>query len=365
MHPPTAIYKKIAEHYRQQILTGLLIPGNSLPTLRQIASDWGCTIGTAQHAFQQLSDEGLISSLPGAGSTVRPRDNAVSLPGISHLVRATEEYATRALQAGFSYAEIEISLREVLDRLRVTEPPTRKDAPAGVIRFAGSHDLAFSALAVNIPDILPGISIQLSFSGSLNGLVSLSKREVDLAGCHLWDAVTNTYNLPYIQRILPGKPVFSVTLAHRSVGLILPKGNPLGIRQLEDLVHPGIRFMNRQEGSGARVWLDCHLAKDGIDTGQIHGFDIAVSTHTAVGLAIVEGQANAGFGLQAVAQQYHLDFIALTEEQYDLVYLDIPTSTQAIERLMTWLSTPAARKEIGKIPGYSTRDTGKQQLPVA
>ncbi len=364
MHPPTAIYEKIAEHFRQQILVGMLTPGSSLPTLRQVAADWGCTIGTAQHAFQLLSDEGLISSLPGSGSTVRYRDLSISLPGMSHLVRATEEFATRALQTGYSYTEIEIALREVLDRLRVTELPTRMDSPTGVIRFAGSHDLALSTLAAKLPQYLSGITLQLSFSGSLNGLISLSKGETDLAGCHLWDAGTNTYNLPYILRILPGKPVCSITLAHRSVGLILPAGNPLSIHRLEDLIHPGTRFINRQEGSGARVWLDAHLEKAGIPTNQIYGYYHAVSTHTAVGLAIAEGSANAGFGLQAVAHQYQLDFIPLTEEQYDLVYLDTSAPSNTIEGWMTWLSTPAARAEIGKIPGYSTRDTGKQQLPV-
>jgi putative molybdopterin biosynthesis protein len=365
MHPPVAIYEKIAEHYRQLILSGSLAAGSSLPTLRQVAARWNCTVGTAQHAFQLLAEEGLINSLPGAGTVVRARDAAASLPGISHLVRATEEYASRALQAGFSYAEIENALREVLDRLRVPHLPNPDASPAGVIRFAGSHDLALSALVSRLPALLPGITLDLSFTGSLTGLISLSQGEVDLAGCHLWDAGSDSYNLPFIQRILPGKPARAVTLAHRSIGLILPSGNPLGITRLEDLLRPEVHFINRQEGSGSRVWLDARLAALAIPTDQISGYDQTVSTHTAVGLSIKSGQANAGLGLQAVAGQYHLAFVPLTEERYDLVYTDKPEPSAALKSFINWLSTPAARKEIARIPGYSNRQTGKHQLPAA
>jgi molybdate-binding protein len=43
------------------------------------------------------------------------------------------------------------------------------------------------------------------------------------------------YNIPFVHRLLPGKEVTIVTLAHRRQGLIVAPGNPRNIRGLADL----------------------------------------------------------------------------------------------------------------------------------
>ena len=107
------------------------------------------------------------------------------------------------------------------------------------------------------------MELAAEFAGSLGGLIALSRGEADLAGVHLWDEATDRYNLPFIERILPGDRLVLLTLAHRQLGLLVAPGNPLKIRSLPDLARPDIRFVNRQAGSGTRVLVGCPVEKNG------------------------------------------------------------------------------------------------------
>ena len=102
-------------------------------------------------------------------------------------------------------------------------------------------------------------TLHLSFNGSLGGLIALAQGEADLAGCHLWDAATDTYNTPFVQRLLPGRRVLLLTLAHRRLGLVLARATRLA----SPVAGPGsrgVRFVNRQPGAGTRVVAGCAVA---------------------------------------------------------------------------------------------------------
>ena len=130
-----------------------------------------------------------------------------------------------------------------------------------MLHFFGSHDMAVTWLANHAQEIAPSAVLQLNFTGSLGGLMALADGRADLAGCHLWDPETDSYNIPYIRKFFPGKRMLAVRLAERRIGLILPAGNPKNIQTLADLTRPGVRFVNRQLGSGTRVWLDAVLRR--------------------------------------------------------------------------------------------------------
>ena len=266
----TPLYLQIAELIRQEIIYGSLGAGDPLPPVRAMAARWQCTVGTVQRAYAELAREGLVTSRPGQGTRIT--STTAERPDRTPLRRATlanqvERFLLDTMAAGYQADEVEQALRMALDRWHALAQTTAI-APEHVLRFAGSHDPAVSLVAARFGEIAGGATLRLSFSGSLGGLIALAQGEADLAGCHLWDAATDTYNTPFVQRLLPGRRVLLLTLAHRRLGLVLAPGNPAGIAGLPDLARAGVRFVNRQPGAGTRVWLDAQLHRLGIDPGQ-------------------------------------------------------------------------------------------------
>jgi putative molybdopterin biosynthesis protein len=143
------------------------------------------------------------------------------------------------------------------------------------------------------------------------------------------------------------------------MGLILPPGNPRRIQRLSDLGQPGLRFVNRQPGSGTRVWLDNALLQEGLNSGRIQGYSHEKTTHTAVAQAVAEGQADAGLGLEAAALSFGLDFVPLTSERYDLVLTRRGMQHVAVQRLVSWLQQPGSRMLLTRIGGYETHASGE------
>jgi putative molybdopterin biosynthesis protein len=150
-----------------------------------------------------------------------------------------------------------------------------------------------------------------------------------------------------------------LTLAYRRQGLILPPGNPLGIASLPDLNRPGLRFANRQPGSGTRVWLDAVLRRISVSLSPISANNQEYLTHSEVARAVAEGRADAGLGLETAALSFGLDFILLVTEPYDLVIPAQNLTMPGIQRLRSWLGGLPARQALADLGGYETGRTGE------
>jgi len=354
------IYQKIVDAIRQDILSGKQNPGDRLPTVREMAAHWGCTLGTVQRAYAELGRQGLVISRAGQGTHVverPPTDDDTPLRKAS-LVNRAEAFLLESITGGYSPEEVETALRLAMDHWRVTkEEPAR--LPTNVLRFSGSHDLAITWIAAHFLEISPNYALQLDFTGSLGGLIALAEGKADLAGCHLWDQETDSYNAPFVHRVLPGQRVALLTLAYRSLGLIVPIGNPANVTNLADLVRPELCFVNRQAGSGTRVWMDAALNQAGIQSTEIKGYDDVRMTHSEVARSIAEGQANIGFGLHTAVLVFGLDFIPLVHERYDLVIPEKNFEMDSIQNITKWLTTPEARQPIVELGGYDFQDAGK------
>jgi putative molybdopterin biosynthesis protein len=149
-----------------------------------------------------------------------------------------------------------------------------------------------------------------------------------------------------------------VTLAYRTQGLIVAGGNPKGVRSAADLAQSGLRFINRNPGSGTRLWLDSELERQGIPRESIDGYEHVVNTHTECARAVASGQADAALGLQASALQFDLDFIPLFEERYDLV---LPREQEdSLAPLLEHIQTAAFRRDLATLTGYNTSHSGEQ-----
>jgi|YNPNPStandDraft_1061719.scaffolds.fasta_scaffold08485_2 molybdate-binding protein/DNA-binding transcriptional regulator YhcF (GntR family) len=360
----TPLYQLIGEAIRQQILEGRLKPGDPLPTIREMASRWGCTPGTVQQAYQELARQGLLVSRPGQGTRVgsglpelaSAADQAPLRQAV--LTHQAEAFLLEVLRAGYTPAEIERAFHTALDRWRTVEH--QQPAPTGrTLRFVGSHDPAISLIAAHCADFAAGYTVAVTFTGSLGGLIALAEGKADMAGSHLWDEASDTYNLPFVERLLPGQRVALLTLAHRRLGLIVAPGNPLQISGLADLARPGVRFVNRQRGAGTRVWLDAHLRRLGIQPEQVVGYGEEEPTHMEVARAVATGRADVGLGIEAASLGYRLGFVPLTRERYDLIIPEEAWALPAVQGLSSWLATPQARSLIAELGGYETDETGQ------
>jgi putative molybdopterin biosynthesis protein len=221
--------------------------------------------------------------------------------------------------------------------------------------FSGSHDLALEEIAEHLNKHVTLLSLPV---GSLDGLVNLRQGLCQISGAHILDE-TGEYNTPTVRHLFPDRNVELVTLAYRTQGLLLAAGNPKGIKQIADIARGGtrMRFVNRNPGSGTRLWLDMELKKQGIDPSQINGYQVEVKTHSEAAALVANKKADASIGLQAAAHQHELDFIPLFEERYDLI---LPRENEkALAPLLDYLQTAAFRTELNSLTGYNASHSGE------
>ncbi len=220
--------------------------------------------------------------------------------------------------------------------------------------FSGSHDLALEGIAEHLSQRMTVLSLPV---GSLDGLVHLRQGLCQLSGAHLLD-VSGEYNTPFVRRFFPDRSMELVTLANRTQGLLVATGNPRSIRGIGDIAQDGARFVNRNRGSGTRLWLDAELARLGIVAEQVRGYAHEVRTHTEAAALIQTGKADAALGLQAAAVQHGLDFIPLFEERYDLVLLR--ENEKPLAPLLDYLPSAAFRRGLRSLAWYNPAHSGEQ-----
>lgn len=224
----------------------------------------------------------------------------------------------------------------------------------------GSHDLALDLLASHLRRAGAGRRLSSANVGSLGGLMALQRRDAHLAGVHLLDEETGEYNISYVRRLLPDEEIVLVHLAYRDQGFLVAPGNPLGLGSLRDLVRPGVRFVNRQRGSGTRILLDYHLRQEGIDPGAIAGYQREEFTHMAVAAAVQSGAANVGLGIGAAARALGLTFIPLFSECYELAIPRRHWESELLAPLRRMLFDPAYRSAVEALGGYNVTRMGEE-----
>jgi putative molybdopterin biosynthesis protein len=228
------------------------------------------------------------------------------------------------------------------------------------IVVTGSHDLVLDLAASALRERDPRITLASSNVGSLGGLTALRDGLCHLAGSHLLDPATGAYTLPYVDRLLPGRDLAVVRLTHREQGLIVAPGNPLELAGIEDLVRPGLRYVNRQRGAGTRVLLDHELARRGIEPAAVHGYEREEHTHLAVAAAVAADRADCGLGVLAAARAFRLDFVPVAREPYDLVLERQTADDELVAPLWELLDSPAFRAQVEGLGGYDTGETGRR-----
>jgi putative molybdopterin biosynthesis protein len=227
------------------------------------------------------------------------------------------------------------------------------------ILCTGSHDLAIGVLEDQLKLRHAELKIAATNVGSLGGLLALQRGETHMAGTHLLDPGSGVYNVPDIQRTIPRIPVTLIRLAEREQGILVVRGNPKGIRGLDDLARADVRFVNRQPGSGTRVLLDYELKKRGIETVSISGYEREEFTHMAVGVAVASGLADAALGVRAAANALGLDFLAVASEQYDLLVARRFLESARGQQVLDVMISAEFKAAVAALGGYDPRDAGR------
>jgi len=227
----------------------------------------------------------------------------------------------------------------------------------------GSHDNTLDILADQIKAKHSHLTFSSSHVGSMGGLMAIKRGVCHLAGSHLLDPEDGSYNLSYVKKFLPQLDIKLVNLVFRDQGLMVKRGNPKGIKGIEDLAREEIAFINRQAGSGTRILLDYRLEQSGIDPGQINGYQHEEFTHMAVAVAVLSGTVDTGLGIHAAAAALDLDFIPVVTEQYDLVIPTAHFESENIQLLLETINTVEFKNRVEALGGYSTRKTGEIVIP--
>jgi molybdate-binding protein/DNA-binding XRE family transcriptional regulator len=204
-----------------------------------------------------------------------------------------------------------------------------------------------------------GVALVAGEESSSQALMGLARGEAHVAGCHLLDDSTGTYNISWVERLVPF-PCVLVTFASWQQGLILAYGNPKQVRGVDDLANPGVRLVNRQAGSGSRALLDRALAAAGILSGQVPGYEREEWGHLAVAAAVASGSADVGIGVKAAAVAMGLDFLPLEEERYDLVIPEHFLSEGPVQVLLDLLRRPVLHRRVESLGGYDISNMGIQ-----
>ena len=262
---------------------------------------------------------------------------------------------TRLSEFGEQLFQLDCAARFTLDdlhapwahRLQDVLEPSIALAPER-LRIAASHDLALADWLENGRHL----QVELFWRGSEEALLALARGEFDAAGFHLPECWDGEQLAAWFGRWLKPRQFNFLPVMRRQHGLLIAAGNPHSLTSLADAVRLGLRMVNRQRGSGTRGMIDQLLAANGLKAADIAGYAHEEFTHDAVATAIASGQADVGFGIQAAATRYDLDFIPLSRDLYCLAARPGIAGSSAMRHLMRRFHGSTFHQRLRALPGY-------------
>ncbi len=243
------------------------------------------------------------------------------------------------------------AIREGEARLRDTLATALPASTTKAVVVHASHDLALARLRDLMQDDQDKM-LELHFQGSLNCLSALRRKQCDLAGFHLPVMPEASVLAAQLRPWLRLKSLRVARLFDRTQGLMVATGNPKKLSTIADLARRGVRFVNRQTGSGTRLCFDFLLAQHGLRPGAIHGYAHEEFTHAAVAATVASGMADAGFGIEAAAREHSLAFVPVIQEHYYFAARSTALRQPRVNALLAHIESPAFQKLVNKLAGY-------------
>ena len=222
---------------------------------------------------------------------------------------------------------------------------------------AGSDDPAL-AIMHDLYGARSAASLFMATVGSGAGLESIRAGIVDFATAHLLEPDRGGATGRTGEALLPTDTVV-VGLFYRELGWVVAHRNPKGIESVRDLARSKLRLINRQAGSGTRIFLDQQLAAARMRGKNIAGYDDVVSTHLEVGARVLTGRCDVGVATRTTALLLGLDFVPLTRERFDLVVRKDRFFTPGMQSLLGVIGSREFRERVAALGGYDVAESGR------
>ena len=200
-----------------------------------------------------------------------------------------------------------------------------------------------------------GAGLAMLVDGSRQGLERFAAGEAALCGLHIPDE-DGGWNIGSVA----GADLHDAVLigwAARKRGLLLgPEAAP-HIGKFDDLA--GFRIVQRQPGAGARTLFDRMTAAAGMPPEALTFVPGLARTESDAAAAIAAGEADVAIGIEAMARQFHLGFLPLISERFDLLVDRRAYFTEPLQALLAFTRSAAFAHRADGLGGYDLSDTGR------
>lgn len=123
-------------------------------------------------------------------------------------------------------------------------------------------------------------------------------------------------------------------------------------RGTEDLGLGRLRLINREEGSGMRLWITEQLVQAGVRSEGIKGFDVAGLSHWECARQLLEGRGDVAAGPRVIAEAFGLNFIAVDRVAFDLVVPRALLDHGPVAALLDAVRGGGFQRDLAMLSGY-------------
>ncbi len=195
--------------------------------------------------------------------------------------------------------------------------------------------------------------------GSLDGIDRMLSGEASAAAIHLPPTKGSDRNMSMTSERLGHLDVVLVKWASRDQGLVVASGNPFKIKSLPELQKKKARVIPRQPHAGSYLLLLELLGQAKMKLTDLNVVKFAALSESDIASAILDGKADAGLAIRAVARQFHLDFVPLATEELDLIVSRRAYFEAPMQALLAFTRTPTFRQYARELSGYDVSELGK------
>jgi molybdate transport repressor ModE-like protein len=221
---------------------------------------------------------------------------------------------------------------------------------------------SYGYAVAQIPELLrrhSRIALDLQYLSAADALASLARGACDIAGFHVPEGERGARAIAQYRNWLDASEQQLIYLVRRQQGLFVGPDNPKGIAGLADLRRRGVRFVNRQRGSGTRLLFDTLLEEQGMDPRTIDGYATEEYTHAAVAAYVASGMADVGLGVEPAARQFNLGFVPIAAERYFLICSRQTLQYPWVQEVLRLMRGPEFQELVASLPGYLADRSGE------
>lgn len=274
-----------------------------------------------------------------------------------------------SLKTGRKLRFTQTDVDEYLSRSKQSDPRKRFDVNSGGLVLPGKASVRHEGVVFAGNDLVAdvianyasaaGFKIVREHESSYCGLVNLYSGAIDATLVHLWDARTNTFNIPFVQRLAPGMSMVLIRILKRRTGFAVKKGNPKGLGSWGSLLHEDVRIASRKKGYASRILLDEKVTFMDINTAalsdRLHEFDRDVEIISA----IESGACDVAVADEdEVAYSGKLDFVPLQNEWLDLAIAKTPRTRGFMRLCQEAFSEASVISQISSVTKGCTSNLG-------